>query len=334
MAFSGIIDRNSPITLARLLELIYDTDEPGQLILQHNDTKEQAVLVINRGEIVGSQCGELSGEAAMRRVSTSFPWSYHFVGRHSAAKSDEETQLPMPRPAKRPALKLKPLLASEETSAFNSAAPARVPTTDAPIAPVGETPPASPVRRPVMLARKAPEPATEQVVMPAPAVTPDSSAPEAASASPTLDRPLLKLIGEPLPGASVPEDFVEQAQVPPTAPKFGRAKARRAISEEGLAAWLAGGDDHFIRFAESGGEWRGSIDSADWEYFRADYNWLAAMGNAVGQSLGFSPALTMAVAEPQRAAGYGTLEDGFVGILGGKGAGVVQVLQFDESLPS
>ena len=327
MAFSGIIDRSSPITLARLLELIYDADEPGELLLQHNETKEKAVLVISRGEVLSTQCGELSGDAAMKQLNSTFPWSYHFVSRNSAAKSAEENQFPMPRPTKRPALKLKPLLASEENAAFNSTAPARVPSTDAPSAPVGETPQPTPMRRPVVLFRKPQDSPSEQAEVSA---TPE----EAAPANQALDRPLLRLLGEPLPGATLPEDFVPQAESPPVAPVISKAKPRSTISETNLVEWLAGGDDHFMRFAESAGTWQGTIDSDDREYFRADYHWLTSMANAVGQSLGFSTPLTMAVAEPQRAAGYGRLEDGFVGVLGGKGASVVQVLQFHEPLPS
>ncbi len=246
MAFSGIIDRTSPITLARLLERIYDADEPGELRLIHGDTNEAARLVISRGEVVSSQCGELVGEAALRHLSSTFPWSYHFTGRHASASEGagaETSPRSMPLATKRPAVKLKPSAASEERPAVHSLGAAEVPSATA--------------------------------------------APEALVALPTAS----------------------------------------------LAAWLVGGDDHFIRLAESAGICQGAVDSEDWEYFRADYQWLTTVAKAIGQSIGFSTPITVAVAEPQRAAAYGRLEHGFAGILGGKGAGVAQVLQFDDPLP-
>jgi hypothetical protein len=242
MAFSGIIDRTSPITLARLLERIYDADEPGELRLVNDATNEAARLVISRGEVVSSQCGELVGEAALRHLNSTFPWSYHFAGR-SAKASDgsgaETSPRSMPVVAKRPAVKLKPLIASDERPAFHSMGAAEVPS-----------------------------------------------------------------------GTATPQAFV-------------------ALPTASLSAWLVGGDDHFIRLAESAGVCQGAVDSEDWEYFRADYQWLTTVAQAIGQSMGFSTPITLAVAEPQRAAAYGRLEHGFAGILGGKGAGVAQVLQFD-----
>ncbi len=145
MAFSGTIERTSPITLARLLERIYDAGEPGELHLEHAESKAAAVLVIHRGEIVSSTCGPLSGEGAMKELTTTFPWTYQFHPQGQTSSAD--ARVPMPRPVKRPALKLKPLLASEARPAF--AFNHLVPLADAPDVP-GE--PSAPRITPVLTA--------------------------------------------------------------------------------------------------------------------------------------------------------------------------------------
>jgi hypothetical protein len=240
MGFAGIIDRTSPITLARLLERIHDAGAPGKLLLTHSDTNETAVLAIDRGEIVHARCGDLDHDAVMKHLVSTFPWSYQFVAKGTQPTSDEDSAQLSIRPAKRPAIKLKPLPTSEERPAFADASPPMAPATAALV-----------------------------------------------------------------------------------------SRAPSAMPAESISAWIQGGDEHFIRFADTATERIGNVDPADWEYFRADHAWLLTTANAIRESLGFSPPITLAVVEPQRAAAYGTLENGFVGILGGKGASVSQVLQFD-----
>lgn len=87
MNISGIIEQNSSVTLPRLLERIFDTDRPGELVLKHQNTGEEAVLTIKDGEVSNTVYGDLKNDAAMRAINQTFPWVYDFQA-SGGAKGD------------------------------------------------------------------------------------------------------------------------------------------------------------------------------------------------------------------------------------------------------
>ncbi len=97
-------------------------------------------------------------------------------------------------------------------------------------------------------------------------------------------------------------------------------------------AWIAAPDDaHCVRFGESGGTFAGDVDPDDHDYFRSDCEFLRATAAGIARSLGLEPPRVFAIAEADRATGYATLPGGFLGSMGGAGAGVAHVLTFPEA---
>jgi hypothetical protein len=110
-----------------------------------------------------------------------------------------------------------------------------------------------------------------------------------------------------------------------------------AAAAPGLAAahrqWIASPDSHHtIRFGLAGEEVAGEVHEDDHDYFRSDYEFLVSMARGIGRALGEEDAPRLvAIAEPERATGYCAVEGGFLGIIGGAGAGVDYVIEFPES---
>jgi hypothetical protein len=79
MVFVGIIERTSAISLPRLLERVYESGQTGRLELRHGETGQRATLVVDKAGIKEKRCGDLTGDAAMAEIRSSFPWHYEFI---------------------------------------------------------------------------------------------------------------------------------------------------------------------------------------------------------------------------------------------------------------
>ena len=93
-------------------------------------------------------------------------------------------------------------------------------------------------------------------------------------------------------------------------------------------AWLAEAHAHTLRFAAGADSFTGEVDADDHDYFRSDYQFLRSTAASIGRSLGLEAPVVFAIAEEERATGYSTRPDGFLGIMGGAGTGVAHVIDF------
>jgi len=269
MAIAGIIERTSAITLPRVLERIFDHEQPGLLRLKHLASGKTARVKIDRGAVQETTFGELQGDDAMKEISGTFPWEYEFISEDPTITTGRLPVQPATRPAKKPALKLAGLV------------------------------------KPVMLNTggisagfAAFQPAAEEG---GPAVKTERKA-AFMSAKPAA----------PAPAAVAVEEQPEM-QIPAAT---GR-RLKQLPDALSLTDWVQAGDEYAVRFAKSGDTALGKVAEGEWEYFRADSASLMLWAAGIGETLGYSAPVLAALVEPQRAAAYRRLEDGFAGIYSG-----------------
>ena len=276
MAIAGVIERTSAITLARVLERIFDHEQPGRLQLKHRGSGKKAEVKIDRGAVQETVFGELKGDDAMKEITRTYPWEYEFVSEDTSITTGRLPVQPANRPLKKPALKLvgavKPMmLHRDEMIAGFAAKPAAV---------EARTEKKSPFMTPKNGAQARPAPAQPGQVMA------DTAAAEMAA--PAMPQP-------PTP--------VRQVKQWPEV--------------KDLVEWVAGSDEFAVRFAKSADQGHGAIAASDWDYFKADSASLLLWAAGIGETLGYSAPTLAAVVEPERAAAYRRLEDGFAGIYSG-----------------
>lgn len=304
MAIAGTIERTSPITLPRVLERIFDHEQPGLLRMKHKESGRSAEVKIDRGAVQETVFGELNGDQAMKEISQTFPWEYEFVSSDTSITTGRlPAQLTTPS-GKRPALKLvgavKPMMIlSGQTGPRSEVSPivekAKTPE---------PTPPAPQVTKPVsrlMQAKTGPAPT------PAPAKP--GQAPTAvvqATAPPATSAPQSKAAAVPAP-ATPPSPLRRVSSLPTAA---------------SLADWVADGDEYALRFVIAGDRCIGNVAESELVYFRADAASLLERASLIGDVLGFSPPSLATLVEPDRAAAYRRLADGFAGLYSGPGSTV------------
>lgn len=289
MAIAGIIDRTSAITLPRVLERIFDHEQPGFLKLKHRESGKTAEVRIDRGAVEETTYGDLRGDLAMREISQTYPWEYEFVSSDPNISTGRLPVQPASRPAKRPALKLagavKPMMVlSGLTDAVQDASRA--------------------------------------------AVAENASAPGEAKA--VESKPAVKFIQEkptaqfrPLPvKTGIAKESAGVAVIPPSSMR----RVSSLPTAESLAEWVEKGDEYALRFACSENLNFGSVEEHEWAYFRSDCASLMERAALVGEVLGFSPPSLAAIVEPERAAGYRRLADGFAGLYCGPDSTVEALL--------
>ena len=281
MAIAGTIEQTSAITLPRVLERIFDHEQPGLLRLKHRDSGKTARVKIDRGAVQETTYGELNGDAAMKEISQTWPWEYEFESEDPTITTGRLPVQPITRPAKKPALKLvgagKPMmLNSGEISAGFAAK-------SAPPAPAVNG--ANPEKKSAFMGAK---PAAQQ--RPAPAQ------PGVAAAATTTAAPVAA--EKKVPGAPA-------------------RRMRQWPDAASLAAWVAESDDYAVRFAKSGAVALGAVAEGEWDYYQADSASLMLWATGIGDTLGYSAPILAALVEPLRAASYRRLEDGFAGIYSG-----------------
>jgi len=289
MSIAGVIERTSAINLARVLERIFDHEQPGRLRLKHRENGRTAEVKIDRGAVQDTVFGELKGDAAMKEISQTYPWDYEFVSEDPTITTG---RLPwQPGERRKPALKLagavKPMMLNqgEIQAGFASKKP------DEPVN-AGKT-----ERKSAFMAAK---PNGQQ--RPVGARTEADEKPASAAAGRAV---------EPV------------AEKKPPAP--GR-RMRQWPDVADLAGWVEEGDEYAVRFAKSADKALGNIEEADWEYFAADSSSLMLWAAGIGDTLGYSAPVLAALVEPQRAASYRRLEDGFAGIYSGPDTTVDTIL--------
>lgn len=150
-------------------------------------------------------------------------------------------------------------------------------------------------------------------------------------------RPRARTVARSAPRPDSPEqplDFSASDPSPAANEAISQVPQEPAISAsnhipEELRAWITEpGSPHCIRFGSIGEEFAGEVDPDDYEYFRGDYQFLRVTAAGIARSLGCPEPHIMAIAEPERATGYATVPGGFLGIIGGAGAGVNLVTDF------
>lgn len=114
-------------------------------------------------------------------------------------------------------------------------------------------------------------------------------------------------------------------------PAAATSPVPRPAEEDARAAWLAATAPHTVRFAAGPDTFAGDVHAEDHEYFRSDYQFLRATAAWIAQSMGMEAPLVFAITEDERATGYCTRGDGFLGIVGGAGTGVGHVMDFPSS---
>jgi hypothetical protein len=138
-------------------------------------------------------------------------------------------------------------------------------------------------------------------------------APRAAAA------PHMAMAAEPVPAP--PPVLAPEPVFTPPAPTLTEIHLR----------WLAEPKaSHCIRFGTAGAEFAGEIHPDDIDYFRGDFEYLRATAAAIAHSVGWGPPTVIAISEPERSTGYGVIEGGFLGIMGGAGTGAEHVIDFPE----
>lgn len=279
MGIAGVIERTSAITLARVLERIFDHEQPGWLKLKHRENGRTAEVKIDRGAVQDTTFGDLKGDEAMKEISQTYPWEYEFVSEDTSITTG---RLPwQPGERRKPALKLagtvKPMMLNqgEISAGFASKPPAEAVNGNA-----------KPERKSAFMAAK---PAALQGLAVA-----------AEEATPAV--------------AAEPSAPAEEKKVP-SASNARRVKQWPDVAR--LAAWVEEGDEYAVRFAKSADEALGKVDQQDWDYFAADCSSLMLWAAGIGDTLGYSAPVLAALVEPQRAASYRRLEDGFAGIYSG-----------------
>jgi hypothetical protein len=278
MAIAGIIEPTSAITLPRVLERIFDHEQPGLLRLRHLPSGKTARVKIDHGTIQETIFGELRGDAAMQEISATFPWEYEFISQDQAITMARSPQQLERQPGKRPALKLsgaaKPTLlhSGRFTDGFAASTPAAETSLTA----------AKPERKSAFMTAK-------------PAVT--RTAASAGSTMPVVDG-----------GAETVDPFI------PAAPN---RRMKQWPDAQSLSDWVESGDEYSLRFARSGETVLGKVSPDEWAYFGADSASLMLWAAGIGETLGYSAPVLAALVEPQRAACYRRLKDGFAGIYSG-----------------
>jgi hypothetical protein len=289
MAIAGVIERTSSITLARVLERIFDHEQPGWLKLKHRENGRTAEVKIDRGAVQDTVFGELKGDEAMKEIAQTYPWDYEFVSEDPTITTG---RLPwQPGERRKPALKLagavKPMMLHQGEISAGFA------TKDPEESGNG----AKPERKSAFMAAR---PAAPQ-------------------------RPAKE-------GKSAPEDKpvdVAEPAARPAGSKIVPAHSRRMRQWPDvahLAAWVAEGDEYAVRFAKSADQALGTVEQHDWDYFAADSSSLMLWAAGIGDTLGYSAPVLAALVEPQRAAAYRRLEDGFAGIYSGPDTTVDTIL--------
>jgi len=282
MAIAGTIESSSAITLHRVLERIFDHEQPGRLRLKHKESGQTAEVKIDRGAVQDTVFGDLKGEDALKEITQTFPWDYEFVSEDPSINTGRLPIQPANRPPKRPALKLagesKPMMlhTGEINAGFSTQLPPQVSLAGA-----------RPERKSAFMAEK---PAGQQRKTPVEPVR--NERPEVRATAPAGDK----------------------AGPAPPAPKH-RVKALPHAAD--LAKWVADGDAYAVRFARSGDTAFGKVADSEWEYYHADSASLMLWAAGIGDTLGYSAPILTALVEPQRAASYRKLEDGFAGIYSG-----------------
>lgn len=141
--------------------------------------------------------------------------------------------------------------------------------------------------------------------------------------------------------ASAPASAGVAAAAPTVSSEPGKEEARIEAKEEaalvpppGLTPlhreWIASRDSHHtIHFGMAGTDVAGEIHEDDHDYFRSDFEFLLSTARSIGRAIGEAAApRIVAIAEPERATGYCPVEGGFLGIIGGAGAGVDYAIDF------
>ncbi len=313
MAIAGTIERTSPITLPRVLERIFDHEQPGLLRLKHKESGRSAEVKIDRGAVQETVFGELNGDQAMKEISQTFPWEYEFVSSDTSITTGRlPAQLTTPS-GKRPALKLvgavKPMMIlSGQTGPRSEVSPtvekAKTPDPTPPEPQVTKPAEAKPASR-LMQAKNSPAPR--------PTAAKPGQAPAAvvqATATPTTSAPQSKAAAVPAP-ASPPSPLRRMSSLP---------------TAESLADWVADGDEYALRFVIAEDRNIGNVAESEMAYFRADAASLMERASLIGDVLGFSPPSLAALVESERAAAYRRLADGFAGIYSGPGSTVDSML--------
>ncbi len=291
MAIAGTIERSSTITLPRVLERIFDQEQPGSLRLRHKDSGRTAIVKIDCGAVQETVFGELKGDAAMREISQTFPLEYEFESLETGIPLGRRTDPEMMRARKRPALKLvgaeKPMMVPLGVATCAAADAPSPAAAGVPVCVTAASGVAYKSGARFMQVRERPG----SQPLPAPAE------PVQAKKRPVREFPSKATINEPAG--------------PPLSPmhRFGNLPAVGSLAE-----WVSAGDEFAIRFACSSALTLGSIGATEMDYFRSDCASLLERAGLIGDVLGFSPPSLAVIVEPERAAGYRRLADGFAGV--------------------
>ena len=316
MAIAGTIERTSPITLPRVLERIFDHEQPGMLKLKHKESGRSAEVKIDRGAVQETVFGELNGDQAMKEISQTFPWEYEFVSSDTSITTGRLPVQPTVPSGKRPALKLvgavKPMMilsgqTGREVEASPASAKAKSPDS-APPEPEATKPAEAKAGSRLMQAKNCPAP------RPAPAKP--GQAPAA----------VVQATAPPTPSAPQSKAAAVVAPVAPVAPPSPPRRMSSLPSAENLAEWVADGDEYALRFVIAEDRNLGNVAESEMAYFRADAVSLMERASLIGDVLGFSPPSLASLVESERAAAYRRLSDGFAGLYCGPGSTVDSML--------
>jgi hypothetical protein len=152
-------------------------------------------------------------------------------------------------------------------------------------------------------------------------------------------KPALKLTGTQRPAIAIPRKQTAPVLLPAPARNGVDAAAAAGGSlstarqmttlptAESVASWVDAGDEYAIRFSCSADGNRGNAGDSDWEYFRTDHASLMERAELIAGTLGFSAPLLAVIVEPERAASYRQLADGFAGAYCGPGCSVDMMLE-------
>jgi hypothetical protein len=316
MNISGILEQSSPVTLPRLLERIFDTDRPGELVLKHQNTGEQATLLISQGEVRNTVFGELKNEEAIRAINQTFPWIYEFK---ASGDTQGDGRLGGPN-----------IIKQLPQRAVGARTPGVVIATKTERNPVETPPPAvgstgsQPSQPTLKIAAKAkfkPPGSTVASLATEPAAKAvEKTEPSATKLKTRKDRPYLRVLGVRLAGEKSSAQSDSEYLPTPV------LDLRAVHTTESLRPWVLTTNTGSLRFFDFDGTHFGDLTQEEWAYFRADRLFMMKMAATIGNALGYGRANMVAVVEPQRAACYWSINDGFAGAYQGNESSITDFI--------
>jgi hypothetical protein len=339
----GLIDRDSGMTLNRLLERVMDRSQPGRLILTAPGGDAVATLEIGSDEIKEIHFGEMTGDAALHAIQARGTWAYEYQTQNSAAPASTAVRAirltaPVGRPVPPRPTFISPFAENDSTPAPGERPrPSGGPRLKPRIIPIGILEPAAakPPQAAPDTTQASPEPELEPTSAPTTAPEPVSEAGTEALAVPgeipspaTQDADITPTVPQTQVNPAVlPASLTESTPAGPTRLSMTQPVPAPGSHSSPVPAPMGIAALAFAFGAE--GFAPADYPADEQEFLRIDFAFLQHQARLIGQGLGLTTLRGLAYAEDQgaRAVAYRPLRGAaFHGLVAEEPANAVQML--------